>query len=151
MRNRILLGLLLISLAILLASSAQADMRKAEPKEPINHLVIGDCRDAPTYPDPNTIIINVSGHNVTVIHADAFYNCCFEITTTVVQVGEVIDIYEHTSGLPCYCLCYFDVSTNIYGLDAGTHTISVFDADGEYVGGGSATVEDGRRPAPLRR
>ena len=151
MRNRILLGLLLVSLAILLASSAQADMRKAEPKEPVNHLVIGDCRDAPTYPDPNTIIIDVSGHNVTVVHADAFYNCCFEITTTVVQVGEVIDIYEHTSGLPCYCLCYFDVSTNIYGLDAGTYTISVYDADGEYVGGGSATVEDGRRPDPLKK
>jgi len=151
MRNRILLGLLLISLAILLASSAEADIRKAEPKEPVNRLVIGDCRDAPTYPDPNSIIITVSGHNVTVVHADAFYNCCFEITTTVVQVGEVIDIYEHTSGIPCYCLCYFDVSTNIYGLDAGTYTISVYDADGEYVGGGSATVEDGRRPDPLKK
>jgi hypothetical protein len=151
MRNRILLGLLLISLAILLASSAQAGIRKAEPKEPVNHLVIGDCRDAPAYPDPNTIIITVSGHNVTVVHADAFYNCCFEFTTTVVQVGEVIDIYEHTSGIPCYCLCYFDVSTTIYGLDAGTYTISVYDADGEYVGGGTATVEDGKRPDALKR
>ena len=151
MRNRILLSLLLISLAILLASSTQAGMRKAEPKEPVNHLVVGDCRDAPTYPDPNTIIVTVSGHNVTVVHADAFYNCCFEITTTVVQVGDVIDIYEHTSGLPCYCLCYFNVSTTIYGLDAGTYTISVFDADGEYVSGGSATVEDGKRPAPLKK
>jgi hypothetical protein len=151
MKKRILLCLLLISLAILPASFAQAGMKKAEPKEPVNHLVIGDCKDAPTHPDPNTVIITVSGHNVTVVHADAFYNCCFEITTTVVQVGEVIDIYEHTSGLPCYCLCYFDVNTTLYGLDAGTYTISVYDADGEYAGGGSATVEEGKRPDPLQR
>ena len=151
MRNRVLSVLLLISLAILLVSTAQADIRKAEPKEPVNHLAIGDCSEAPTYPDPNTIIITVSGHNVTVVHVDAFYNCCFEITTTVVQLGEVIDIYEHTSGLPCYCLCYYDVSTTVYALDAGTYTINVYDADGEYLGGGTATVEDGKGPDPLQR
>jgi hypothetical protein len=136
---------------ILLTSSAQAGIREAEPKEPVNHLAIGDCSDAPTYTDPDSIIITVSGHNVTVVHADAFYNCCFEITTTVVQVGDVIDIYEHTSGTPCYCMCYFEVTTTLYGLDAGTYTINVYDADGEYVGGGTATVEEGKRPDPLRR
>ena len=151
MKSRILVSLLLISLAVVLASSGQAGIREAEPIEPVNRLITGDCRSTPTYSDPDSIIITVSGHNVSVVHADAFYNCCFEITTTVVQVDDVIDIYEHTSGTPCYCMCYFDVSTTIYGLDAGTYTIKVYDADGEYIGGGIATVEGGKGPDPLQR
>lgn len=151
MTHRILASLFLISLVILLASSALAGIREAKPIEPVNHLVIGDCKEAPTYLDPDSIIITVSGHNVTVVHVDAFYNCCYDITTNVVQAGDIIDIYEHTSGTPCYCLCYFDVTTNIYGLEAGTYTINVYNADGEYVGGGSATVENGKAPDPFQR
>lgn len=37
-------------------------------------------------------------------------------------------------------MCYFDLVTNIYGLPSGTYTISVYNADGEYVGGGEAVI-----------
>jgi hypothetical protein len=149
--KRILTILLLLSLVMFPGSFAQSASAGHVPsKLPDDGLIKGTCKQMPTYPDPDSIIITVSGRNVTVLHADAFYNCCYEITTEVVQVDYDINIYEHTSGEPCYCMCYWDVSTTIYDLLPGTYTISVYNADGEYVGGGTVTVEEGGRgPDPV--
>jgi hypothetical protein len=147
--KKTLLSIVLLSLVIFLASSAQSAVKEAEPSRmPINGLVKGNCSETPTYPNPDSIIITVSGRNITVLHADAFYNCCFEITTEVVQVEYEINIYEHTSGDPCYCMCYWDVSTTILDLLPGTYTINVYNADGDYVGGGTATIEGGKGSDP---
>ena len=150
MKNKILLGVLLLYFVIFFASVAESgNIGQVPAKIPANHLIKGDCTDTPTYPDPDSIIITVSGHNITVLHADAFYNCCLTITTDVAQEGYVINLYEHESGDdPCYCLCYYDLETTIYDLEAGTYTISVYNADGEYVGGGTATIQDGKGPDP---
>ncbi len=148
--KRILIVFLFLSLAIFLASLAQSGIREAEPvKMPSNHLIKGDCTEFPTYPDPDSIIITVSGDDITVLHADAFYNCCLNITTEVVQQGYVINLYEDEWGDdPCYCLCYYDLETTIYDLLPGTYTISVYNDEGEYVGGGTATIEGGKGPDP---
>jgi len=149
--RKILLSVLLLSLMIFLASLAQSGIRKAEPvKMPSNHLIKGDCTETPTYPNPDSIIITVSGDDITVLHADAFYNCCLNITTEVVQQGYVINLYEDEWGDdPCYCLCYYDLETTIYDLLPGTYTISVYNDEGEYVGGGTATIEGGKGPDPI--
>jgi len=142
MRSKMLVGLLLVAFILFLASFVHSEkVLRLPAKTPINHLNKGDCKQTPTYPDPDNIIITVSGNNITVLHADAFYNCCFQITTEVVQTDSVINLYEHTSGEPCFCMCYFDLTTTIYNLDPGTYTINVYNADGEYVGGGTATIE----------
>ena len=147
--KRILIVFLFLSLAIFLASFVQsAGAAKVPAKMPDNGLSKGTCRQTPTYPNPDSIIITVSGQSITVLHVDAFYNCCFEITTEVVQAGFDINVYEYTSGDPCYCMCYWDVTTTIYDLAPGTYTISVYDADGDYVGGGTATIERGKGPHP---
>ena len=149
MGTKILVSLVLVCFVVFAVSVAQSEIRKLEPsKRPINHLVKGDCKDAPSYPEPDEILITVSGHDITVLHADAHYNCCFNITTEVVQADFVIDLYEHTSGMECDCLCYFDLSTTIYDLEAGTYTVNVYDADGEYVGGGTATIPEGQSYGP---
>ncbi len=149
MRSKTLMGVFLLCMLVFLASFAESRLSEAEPaKVPANHLIKGDCKQVPTYPDPDSIIITVSGNDITVLHADAFYNCCFEITTEVEQMDHVINLYEQTSGDPCYCMCYFDVVTTIYDLDPGTYTISVYNADGEYVGGGTAIIQGMRSPNP---
>lgn len=147
MRYKTLAVVVLLVLFVLAASLVQAGMREAVPiKKPANHLSKGECKDSPTYSDPDSIEIIVSGNDITVFHFDAFYNCCLTVTTEVAQDGYVINLHEHEFGDdPCYCLCYYDLETTIYDLEAGTYTISVYDADGEYVGGGTAAIEEGAR------
>jgi hypothetical protein len=105
------------------------------------------CHETPTYPEPDSVIITISGNDIIVLHSDAFYNCCVQILVEVVQNGNVFNLYERESGDYCYCMCYFDVTTTIYDLEPGTYTINVFNAEGEYVGGGTVTIQ--RTPAPL--
>jgi len=141
MRNKILLSVLLLSSVIFMTSlSDNGNAGQILTQKPVNHLIKGGCKGSPTYPEPDSIIITVSGHNVTVLHVDAFYNCCYQITTEVVQVGNVINLHEHTSGTPCFCMCYFNLTTTVYDLQPGTYTINVYNADDQYVGGGTVTI-----------
>jgi hypothetical protein len=148
--RKIILCVIVFSLMILLASLAQSGIREAQPiKIPVNHMIKGDCTEEPTYSDPDSIIITVSGDDITVLHVDAFYNCCLNITTEVVQQGYVINLYEDEWGDdPCYCLCYYNLETTIYDLLPGTYTINVYNDLGEYVGGGTVTIEGGKGPDP---
>lgn len=108
-----------------------------------------DCYDNPTYSDPDSIIITVSGNDIIVLHKDAFYNCCVEILVEVVQNGNVFNLYEHESGDHCYCMCYFDITTTIYDLAPGTYTTNVYNAEGEFVGGGTVTIQRTIPPTPV--
>jgi hypothetical protein len=148
--KKIMLCVLAISLMIFLVSVAQSGIREAKSiKTPVNHMIKGDCTEEPTYPEPDSIIITVNGNNITVMHADALYNCCLNIDTEVVQQGFVINLYEDEWGEdPCYCLCYYDLETTVYDLLPGTYTINVYNDQGEYVGGGTATIEGGKGPDP---
>jgi hypothetical protein len=148
MRNKTPWKVLVPALIFLMvASFSFADIREAQPvKMPVNHLNKGGCKASPTYPEPNTIIITVSGNDVTVQHIDAYYNCCLTPVTEVVQEGFVINLYEHETGEnPCYCLCYFDLETTVYDLPSGTYTINVYDAEGAYIGGGTAVIEKAKK------
>jgi len=91
------------------------------------------------------IIIQVVDNDIIVTHENAFYNCCFHIEAEVTQNGYDIQLYEVTSGTYCYCLCYFDITTIIYDLSPGTYTISYYDADSQYVGGGEAVIPSNGR------
>jgi len=145
MRNKILFCVILLSLLVFLTSwSDYGNAGQIPTQKPVNHFNKGGCKGSPTYPESDSIIITVSGHNVTVLHVDAFYNCCYHITTELVQTGNVINLYEHTSGTPCFCMCYFDLPTTVYDLPPGTYTINVYNADGQYVGGGTATIGGGK-------
>lgn len=147
MRNKTPWTIPVLALIVLLAASlATAGLREAQPvKTPVNHLSKGDCKQSPTYPVPDNIIITVSGNDVTVLHADAYYNCCLNISTQVQQEGYAINLYEDEWGdNPCYCLCYYDLETTIYDLEPGTYTISVYNDQGQYVGGGLAIIHEGQ-------
>ncbi len=86
------------------------------------------------------IMIEVVENDVIVTHQNAFYNCCFLIKADVTQNEYDIRLDETTSGDPCRCMCYFDVTTMICDLAPGTYNISYYNADGEYMGGGEAVV-----------
>ena len=144
----------LVFLSLLLLCISQVEGRNVRPaplRTPHYSTSQSDCYDNPTYPDPDSVIITVSGNDIIVLHKDAFYNCCFEISVEVVQDGDVFNLHEHESGDPCYCMCYFDITTTIYDVEPGTYTINVYNAEGEYVGGGTVTVQKTVVPAPVFR
>ncbi len=152
MGKKNLVALALLCLLLLCISGVQGkNVRPVPLGTPQYSTSQSDCFDNPTYPDPDSIIITVSGNDIVVLHKDAFYNCCFEISAEVVQDDNVFDLYESESGDPCYCMCYFDITTTIYDLDPGTYTINVYNAEGEYVGGGTVTVQKGVGPTPILR
>jgi len=134
--RKIFIALLFFSLLFLCMSQVEGKKMKPAPLgTPQYSSSQSGCYDNPTYPDPDSIIIYVTGNDITVLHKDAFYNCCYEISVEIVQDGNVFNLYEHESGEPCYCMCYFDITTTIYDLELGTYTINVYNAEGEYVGG----------------
>jgi hypothetical protein len=141
-------------LALLLLCMSQVEGKTMKPVPlgtPQYSTSQSDCYDNPTYPEPDSVIITVSGNDIIVLHKDAFYNCCFEISVEVFQDGNVFNLYEHESGDPCYCMCYFDITTTIYDVEPGVYTINVYNAEGEYVGGGTVTVQKTTTPTPVLR
>ncbi len=152
MGKKNLVGLVLLCLLLLCISQVQGkNVRPIPLGTPQYSTSQSDCFDNPTYPEPDSIIITVSGNDIMVLHKDAFYNCCFQISVEVVQDGNVFNLYENESGDPCYCMCYFDITTTIYDVEPGTYTINVYDAEGEYVGGGTVIVQKAIGPTPVFR
>jgi hypothetical protein len=150
MISKTFVGLVFFSLLLLCISPIEGkDMKPVPLGSPAYTTWQSDCYQNPSYPEPDSIIITVSGNDIIVVHKDAFYNCCFEISVEVVEDGNVFNLYEQTSGDPCYCMCYFDVTTTIYDLEPGTYTINVYNADGEYVGGGTVTIQQSIGPTPV--
>ncbi len=141
MSKRFLLVWVLASVLFLSVLEAQGQsIAPVRLRTPAYKASQSNCHENPTYPDPDSIIITVSGDDITVLHKDAFYNCCFEISVEVIQQDDIFNLYEHTSGEECDCLCYFDISTTICDLEPGTYMINVYNADGQYVGGGTVTI-----------
>lgn len=81
----------------------------------------------------DSVIFNVYGDTIVVLHYKALYQCCALIKIDVVQSENGFDIFESDTGEQCNCLCYFDITTLISGLAQGSYFIRLFDIDGEPV------------------
>jgi len=80
----------------------------------------------------------VKNNTAYVHHDSAWFNCCqdmsFEIKPNPDTAG-IIDIYERDLGThPCYCMCYFDFTHILEGLEPGDYLARVWEAsyDEEY-------------------
>jgi uncharacterized protein (DUF2141 family) len=83
----------------------------------------------------DSIAVWSRGDTAWVAHKNAFYNCCSVIMTSVERTTEGFNLYEDDIAVDlCHCMCYFDITTTIYGLSPGTYLIRVFDTGGDLVG-----------------
>jgi len=88
----------------------------------------------------DTVIFSAHGDTIFVTHK-AFYNCCSEIATDVVQTAEGFDLFERdTSEELCYCMCDFDITTTISGVSEGEYFVRLFDIYGNLVDSAVVTV-----------
>jgi len=93
--------------------------------------------DAEATPDTleDSVLVWSRGDTAWVTHKNAFYNCCSIIKTRLERTPEGFNLYEYDiATILCNCLCYFDITTTIYGLSPGVYLIRVFDTAGDLVG-----------------
>jgi uncharacterized protein (DUF2141 family) len=93
--------------------------------------------DAQATPDTlqDSILVWSHGGTAWVMHKNAYENCASVIETRIERTIEGFDLYEHDiSTVWATCLCYFDITTTIYGLSPGVYIIRVFDTAGNLVG-----------------
>jgi hypothetical protein len=149
MSKKIFVAVVIFSFLFLYVSQIEGKKMKPVPLGTPEYTTSqSPCHDNPADPDLDEVIITVSGNDIIVLHRDAFYNCCYTIWVELVQEDNVFSLYEHESGTPCFCMCYFDITTTIYDLQSGTYTINVYNAEGEFVGGGTVTITKTGSPVP---
>ncbi|MCJ7577677.1 MAG: hypothetical protein MUO91_04420 [candidate division Zixibacteria bacterium] len=94
-----------------------------------------NAQTIPTDTPKDSIIVWSHGDTAWVTHKNVFYNCCSIIKTKLERTPEGFNLYEYDIATSwCYCGCYFDLTTTIYGLSPGVYLIRVFDTVGEFVG-----------------
>ncbi|MHC4080516.1 MAG: hypothetical protein ACYS15_05645 [Planctomycetota bacterium] len=67
----------------------------------------------------------VEGDRLTITHFDATYNCCPDDIEVVLEVGEWLLVLTETEilGMPCDCVCCFNVESAVEGLTPGEYTV----------------------------
>jgi len=131
------LFILLISILLILSTCS-----KKNPESPINRL--GDPQLA-SYSNSNCLgspmdkgeelsdemIVKINGNNITVIHQNAVYNCCIDkIEVTLSISGNILKLIEkEIVGMPCACVCTFDIESVINNLSKGDYIIQIWNAD----------------------
>jgi hypothetical protein len=77
---------------------------------------------------PEGLEFDYSQGALTVTHVNGVFNCCLEsIDVTLDLNGLVLSLYEvEYTPMPCDCICPYDVTTRVTGLDAGDYTVNVY-------------------------
>ena len=97
----------------------------------ITDITHGTCKNGagPTEDDwPEDLTFAYEGGVLTVTHVNGWFNCCLESIEVEMEIsGATIDLYEEEYAPdPCYCICPYDVVTDIAGLDDDTYTVNVY-------------------------
>jgi hypothetical protein len=89
------------------------------------------------------IIARVEENSIFVTHKNATYNCCpDDIEVILSSQGNIVTLHEkEILTTPCYCLCCYNIYTEIAGLVPGEYTIVVCWQDWETHGELCKTVK----------
>ncbi len=83
----------------------------------------------------DSIIVWSHADTAWVVHKNAYENCASIIKTKIERTPEGFDLYEYDMAtMEARCMCYFDITTTLYGLSPGVYLIRVFDTAGNLVG-----------------
>ena len=75
----------------------------------------------------DSLFVIIHGDTATVWNTLVQVNCCAMFISEVFISNDTITITEQdTSKNLCNCLCYFDISTSITGLQAGSYIVEVY-------------------------
>jgi hypothetical protein len=79
--------------------------------------------------------ITLSTHPSTIFmyHEGAILNCCTDVAVVVEVDGTTVRFLERESGDYCYCLCEYDLSAQVEGLEPGLYQVEVISSTGELL------------------
>ena len=108
-----------------------------------------DCKDGSMPPDKKEetwdedIAFSYEDSVLTVTHVNVEFNCCMDHVDVTMEIQDFeITLYEvEVTPDPCWCICPFDVETEIANLPPGTYTVDIY-ANGEYAIGGETTIPE---------
>lgn len=84
--------------------------------------------------EPESLTVSATGPGtISVLHLNVPDECCLEHEIALSEAGTTLSVEYEAKGDPCDCMCSFDYSFTVSGLDPGTWTVQAGDS--------SATVQ----------
>jgi hypothetical protein len=76
----------------------------------------------------------VEGQDIVMEHHEAIYDCCAKMVIDFVDQRPTLKLieretYPYYPGIPCPCLCPYDLSARIAGLPPGDYLVEVWNAE----------------------
>ncbi|MCX6829434.1 MAG: dockerin type I repeat-containing protein [candidate division Zixibacteria bacterium] len=104
----------------------------------------GDCQiGRPSSNNSDSMVVEVIGNDLHIRHLNAFYNCCLRYMVDYYFERGNITAVESDTGMPCDCLCPFDLESVLYGVPAGTYIVRLIGIYGDTVGIDTVMVSGG--------
>jgi hypothetical protein len=104
-----------------------------------------DCLDSSGKAEGDDVEIWVEGHDISMKHSGAIYNCCATMVVDLIDQRPLLQLIERETYPqlgPCYCLCPYDLSARIPGLPPGTYRVEVWDESKTHLFGSAwVTIE----------
>jgi hypothetical protein len=85
---------------------------------------------------------------IRIVHSNAYCYCCSDIKTEVKKTEQGFDAFEKDFGDSCNCMCYFDITSYIYNLNAGAYLIRLFDVTGNLLDQGFVVIREQEHQGP---
>ena len=114
----------------------------SESAEYSHEDIRGDCLDNRLFGGEanGSLILEVHGNDLHMIHADAFYQCCLGYRVEYEIDDFNITAIESDINSPCLCDCHFNLLSILYDLAEGLYVVTLIGIDGDTVGVDSAFV-----------
>ncbi len=114
----------------------------SETAEYSHEEIRGDCLDNRLFGGEITgsLILEVHGNDLHIIHADVFYQCCLGYLVEYEIDDFNITAIESDINSPCLCDCYFNLLSILYDLAEGLYVVTLIGITGDTVGVDSAFV-----------
>lgn len=98
---------------------------------------------------PTTMGLRLDGDGILVVHHDATYNCCMDISYVLTRDGMrlILAETENPPGGQCDCICCYQLAVRIADVPAGTWTVVLRGVGFELTG--SIVVPGGKCDGPI--
>ncbi|GEM_PF-783701 len=90
--------------------------------------------------DNGFLYLEVVGNDLYVHHFHAFYQCCLFYAVDWNQSGNHLVGFEADTGMPCDCICPFNLKSIVHDLEPGEYVVTLVGIYGNIVGIDTAVV-----------
>ena len=103
-------------------------------------FAVSDCLGSASSARGDEVKIWVEGQDIVMEHHGAIYNCCATVVIDFVDQRPILKLIERETGMPCHCLCPYDLSARIAGLPPGDYRVEVWNAEQTHLFGSAWVI-----------